>query len=129
MASMQQIVLLILMTLVPHSSGAQGIHSQDEGLGIIVQKQLGNCVACHEIPGVQHANSNLGPSLKGVGARLTRETLTHWVKDARTLQPNTLMPPFGSTAGLKKLSHQQPLLTDAQIQKVVETLLTWQSFQ
>jgi len=126
---MQQIVLLILMTLVPLSTSAQGIHAQDEGLDIIVQKQLGNCVACHEIPGVQNATSNLGPSLKGVGTRLKRETLTHWVKDARTLQPNTLMPPFGSTTGLNKLSHQQPLLTDAQIQKVVETLLTWQSFQ
>lgn len=129
MSSMQQIVLLILMTLVPLSTGAQGIHAQDEGLDIIVQKQLGNCVACHEIPGVQNATSNLGPSLKGVGARLKRETLTHWVKDARTLQPNTLMPPFGSTTGLNKLSHQQPLLTDAEIQKVVETLLTWQSIQ
>lgn len=129
MSSMQQIVLLMLLTLVPLSAGAQGVHAQDEGLDIIVQKQLGNCVACHEIPGVQNATSNLGPSLKGVGARLKRETLTHWVKDARTLQPNTLMPPFGSTTGLNKLSHQQPLLTDAQIQKVVETLLTWQSVQ
>jgi len=129
MASMQQIVLLILMTLVPLSAGAQGVHAQDEGLAIIVQKQLGNCVACHEIPGAQNATSNLGPSLKGVGTRMTRETLTHWVKDARTLQPSTLMPPFGSTAGLNKLSNQQPLLTDAQIQKVVDTLLTWQSIQ
>jgi sulfur-oxidizing protein SoxX len=129
MLSMQQMIFLMLIVLGPLNTGAQGIHAQDEGLEIIVQQKLGNCVACHEVPGVQQATSNLGPSLKGVGARLTRETITHWVKDARTLQPNTLMPPFGSTAGLKRLSNQQPLLTDAQIQKVVETLLTWQSIQ
>jgi sulfur-oxidizing protein SoxX len=129
MLSMQRMIFLMLIALGPLNTGAQGIHAQDEGLDIIVQQKLGNCVACHEVPGVQQATSNLGPSLKGVGARLTRETLTHWVKDARTLQPNTLMPPFGSTAGLNRLSNQQPLLTDAQIQKVVETLLTWQSIQ
>lgn len=129
MLSMQRMICLMLSVLGPLNTGAQGIHAQDEGLDIIVQQKLGNCVACHEVPGVQQATSNLGPSLKGVGTRLTRETLTHWVKDARTLQPNTLMPPFGSTAGLNKLSNQQPLLTDAQIQKVVETLLTWQSIQ
>ena len=129
MLSMQQMIFLMLIVLGPLNTGAQGIHAQDEGLEIIVQQKLGNCVACHEVPGVQQATSNLGPSLKGVGARLTRETITHWVKDARTLQPNTLMPPFGGTAGLKRLSNQQPLLTDAQIQKVVETLLTWQSIQ
>ena len=129
MLSMQRMIFLMLIVLGPLNTGAQGIHAQDEGLEIIVQQKLGNCVACHEVPGVQQATSNLGPSLKGVGTRLTRETITHWVKDARTLQPTTLMPPFGSTAGLNKLSNQQPLLTDAQIQKVVETLLTWQSIQ
>ena len=127
MVSMQQIVLLILMTLVPHSSGAQGIHSQDEGLGIIVQKQLGNCVACHELPGLQGSTSTFGPSLKGVGARLSRESLKQWVKDARTIQPNTLMPPFGSSEGLHKLSDKRPLLTEVQIEKVVDTLMTWQA--
>ncbi len=129
MLVMQRMIFLIWIALGPLNTSAEGNHAQDEGLAIIVQQQLGNCVACHEIPGVQHAASNFGPSLKGVGARLTRETLTHWVKDARTIHPNTLMPPFGSTRGLNKLSQQQHLLTDAQIQKVVETLLTWQTMQ
>jgi len=129
MLSMQWIVFLMLMSLGPLNAGAQTSSAIQEGLDIITQKQMGNCVACHELPGMQGGPSTLGPTLKGVGSRMTREILTTWVKDARAIQPNTLMPPFGSTEGLNKLPSMRPLLTDAQIQKVVDTLMTWQSTQ
>ncbi len=127
MQNMQWTVLSLLLTLGPLSAVAQVNRSLDEGMEIMTQKQLGNCVACHELPGIQGTASNLGPSLKGVGARLTRETLTQWVKDPRVIQANTLMPPFGNTEGLQKVTDKRPLLSDLQIQKVVETLMTWRS--
>ena len=127
MQTMQWIVFSLLLTLGPLSAVAQTNRSLDEGMEIMTQKQLGNCVACHELPGIQGTASNLGPSLKGVGAKLTRETLTQWVKDGRVLRPNTLMPPFGNSDGLQKLTDKRALLTDLQIQKVVETLMTWRS--
>ena len=125
--NMQRIVLSLLLTLGPLAAVAQIIRSMDEGMEIMTQKQLGNCVACHDLPGIQGTASNLGPSLKGVGARMTRETLTQWVKDPRVIQVNTLMPPFGNSEGLQKVTDKRPLLTDVQIQKVVETLMTWRS--
>ena len=127
MQNMQWTVLTLLLTLGPLSAVAQVNRSLDEGMEIMTQKQLGNCVACHEMPGILGSSSNLGPSLRGVGARLTRETLTQWVKDPRVIQANTLMPPFGNTEGLQKVTDKRPLLSDPQIQKVVETLMTWRS--
>ncbi len=127
MQNMQWTVLSLLLTLGPLSAVAQVNRSLDEGMEIMTQKQLGNCVACHELPGIQGTASNLGPSLRGVGARLTRETLTQWVKDPRVIQANTLMPPFGNAEGLQKVTDKRPLLSDLQIQKVVETLMTWRS--
>jgi sulfur oxidation c-type cytochrome SoxX len=127
MQNMQWTVLTLLLTLGPLSAVAQVNRSLDEGMEIMTQKQLGNCVACHELPGILGTPSNLGPSLRGVGARLTRETLTQWVKDPRVIQANTLMPPFGNAEGLQKVTDKRPLLSDLQIQKVVETLMTWRS--
>ena len=127
MQIMQWTVLSLLLTLGPLSAVAQVNRSLDEGMEIMTQKHLGNCVACHELPGIKGTASNLGPSLRGVGARLTRETLTQWVKDPRVIQANTLMPPFGNTEGLQKVTDKRALLSDLEIQKVVETLMTWRS--
>ena len=71
-------------------------------------------------------SSNLGPSLKGVGARWNRSQLTQWVKDARQINPHTLMPPFGIVASLTKANPPRAILSDAQIAQVVDTLQSWQ---
>ena len=127
MKPMHWLLMTLILCLGPLSAFAQANRSIQEGLEIMTQKQLGNCVACHELPGLQASTSTFGPSLKGVGARLSRESLKQWVKDARTIQPNTLMPPFGNSEGLHKLSDKRPLLTEVQIEKVVDTLMTWQA--
>jgi sulfur-oxidizing protein SoxA len=57
-----------------------------------------------------------------VGQRYTRAQLRQWVVDARVMRTDTLMPPYGTTQGLNAPARQQPLLTPAQIDAVVETL-------
>lgn len=96
------------------------------GYDIMTSRQSGNCIACHELPGVQGLVSNFGPSLQGVGARWNRSQLTQWVKDARQINPNTLMPPFGSATSLTKANPPRAILSDAQITQVVDTLQSWQ---
>jgi sulfur-oxidizing protein SoxX len=96
------------------------------GFDIMTSRQLGNCIACHEVPGVEGLVSNFGPSLKGVGRKWSAADLRQWIKDARQLQANTLMPPFGTLEDLNKSSPPQAILSDAQINQVVETLQTWQ---
>lgn len=96
------------------------------GFEIMTSRESGNCIACHEVPGVAGRVSTFGPSLKGVGRKWSPEVLRQWVKDARKIQANTLMPPFGTLEGLNKVNPPRVILSDAQITQVVDTLQTWQ---
>jgi sulfur-oxidizing protein SoxX len=98
----------------------------DEGWRIMTDKSLGNCWACHALPGQQGLVSNLGPSLAGVGARLSTQQLMQWVVDARQIHPQTLMPPFGVSTGLQRTPTPKAVLTPDEIQQVVNTLAKWQ---
>lgn len=97
-----------------------------EGWRIMTERSLGNCIACHDLPGQTGVRSTFGPSLQGVGARYSAMQLQQWVVDARQRHPNTLMPPFGSTRGLNRVTGAEPLLSPEQIHLVVATLSQWQ---
>ncbi len=95
------------------------------GLKIMADRSLGNCVACHALPGQTGVVSTFGPSLDKVGLRHDEAALRVWVTDARVWNPNTLMPPFGTTAGTRSPNPTQPMLTAAQIDLVVAALLSF----
>jgi sulfur-oxidizing protein SoxX len=87
--------------------------------------QKGNCIACHDLPGLSGLASNFGPNLKGVGAKWSRDDLVRWVSDARTIKPDTLMPPYGNHQGLVKVNPTRKVLTAEEIKHVVDLLQTW----
>ena len=121
--------MTVAMTLSHTEVSAQGPLSSTDtaaGFSIMTSQQMGNCLACHELPGVAGLVSSFGPSLKGVARKWTRAELTQWVKDARHIQPQTLMPPFGTSEGLTKANPPRAILSDAQISQVVDTLQSWQ---
>jgi len=95
------------------------------GLKIMADRSLGNCVACHALPGQTGVVSTFGPSLDKVGQRYGEAALRTWVTDARVWNPNTLMPPFGTTEGTRTPNPSQPMLTAAQIESVVAALLSF----
>ena len=99
--------------------------ARSAGFEIMTSRQTGNCIACHALPGVEGLVSTFGPPLKGVARKWTRAELTQWVKDARQMNPQTLMPPFGATEGLTKAKPPRAILSDAQISEVVDTLQSW----
>lgn len=72
----------------------------------MANQRQGNCTACHSIPneaGVKSGTqSTFGPALDTVASRHNAQALRQWVVDARKINPNTLMPPFGAI-----LSEQQ----------------------
>lgn len=105
-----------------------------EGLRIMADRNTGNCVSCHEIPAWKESSQNtnrltlqgnFGPSLQGVGSRYNKEQLRQWIVDARLIHPNTLMPPYGTTDRLHLPARSQNLLTQKQIDAVVDTLTTF----
>lgn len=101
---------------------AQAQDGVAQGFRIMADRNGGNCLACHALPGQTGLRSNFGPALDTVGARYDAETLRQWVTDARVLQPDTLMPPFGTTAGIHRPSRTQPLLSEQDIRQVVLAL-------
>ena len=104
------------------------------GFDIVYNRNLGNCVTCHTInvAGAQtgkliEKQGNFGPELSGVGGKYTRQQLTAWVTDARKIHPQTMMPPYGSLEDIVLPNQNKTLLSDEQIQLVVEALLTLKS--
>ncbi len=80
---------------------APAIVSADEAADLEKGKELsfdrkkGNCLACHQIEGGQLAG-NIGPPLIAMKARFPDYSkLRAQIADARTINPNTIMIPFG----------------------------------
>ena len=118
-------VLLLFATQI---SSAQPANPQDaaaiRGFAIMQDQRTGNCVACHSVPdargkttGIQ---STFAPPLQGVSGRYSAEILRIWLVDARQINPQTLMPPFGKDLGNGRL------LTNEQIDVVLAALATLQ---
>ena len=101
---------------------AQGVPEQ--GFRIISTGTLGNCVACHALPGQRDVPSTFGPSFDKIGSRFDAPTLRQWIVDARVLKPDTLMPPFGTTQGTNAFVRAQSMLSEEQIEHVVAALLS-----
>jgi cytochrome c2 len=63
------------------------------------------CAACHQIKGIAHSDSKVGPSLKDirgsayVGGVLpnSADNLMKWIMHPRAMSPNTAMPELGVT--------------------------------
>lgn len=90
--------------------------SLQQGWRILFDQRLGNCAACHSIPNEQGKKSGIqstfAPALDGVAARYSPVQLRQWVVDARKINPDTMMPPFGQ------------MLTPQQVTDVLAALQT-----
>jgi sulfur oxidation c-type cytochrome SoxX len=90
----------------PASNAPASTASVAQGWRILFDQRLGNCAACHSIPNEKGQKSGIqstfAPALDGVATRYSADQLRQWVVDARKINPNTLMPPFGAM-----LSEQQ----------------------
>ncbi len=64
------------------------------------------CGACHTIQPLNNARGLVGPPLTGIRDRLyvagmlqnTPENLEHWIRDPKSVNPNTAMPKLGVTS-------------------------------
>jgi len=99
---------------LPSISIAEDASAIAEGKKLAFNKKKGNCLACHEIKGGK-LPGNIGPSLSISGVAMKarfpdKSKLRAQIFDARSNNPNTIMPPFGP--------HE--ILSEAEIDKIVE---------
>ena len=91
-------------------ANAADAKSIEEGKELAFHRQKGNCLACHKIAGGD-LPGNIGPELVNMKARYPdKAKLRAQIWDATTVNPNTIMPPFGKH---KMLSEKEiDLVTD-----------------
>jgi sulfur-oxidizing protein SoxX len=96
-------VLLCFLCLAAQADSAEAAR----GWRVLFEQRLGNCVACHAIPDEQGkkigVQSTFAPPLDGVASRYKPEMLRQWVVDARKINPETLMPPFGTILSYEQI--------------------------
>lgn len=86
----------------------------EKGKQIAQARDRGNCLACHVMPGGSQPGSR-GPDLSRFGSSGRNEAEAYaMVFDMRTVNPETLMPPFGTN----------DILTDQELRDVVAFLLS-----
>ncbi len=105
---------LTLVVFLALSAAAMAGGNAENGKKIVQARNLGNCAACHVVPGMEFPGDvgpDLAKSMEGYAAK-DRDTVWQWVWDARKFDPDTIMPPFGPNK----------LLTKEQVDDVVEYL-------
>jgi sulfur-oxidizing protein SoxX len=94
------------------------------GMQLFAARDGGHCVLCHAVPGVETAG-NVGPSLAGVGKRLTSAQLRFRIVDITRLNPDAVMPAFHRTADLSRVAKDyagRTLLSAQQVEDIVAYL-------
>lgn len=96
------------------------------GREVFVQREQGHCVLCHAVPGAAIAG-NVGPSLAGVGSRLTPAQIRLRIADITKVYPDSVMPTFHRTEGMVRVAPNlrgKPALGDQQVEDLVAYLST-----
>ncbi|MFO1310872.1 MAG: sulfur oxidation c-type cytochrome SoxX [Burkholderiales bacterium] len=98
------------------------------GRALVVARESANCVLCHAVPdpAVRFAG-NVGPSLAGVGARLSQGQLRLRVADNLRVNPDTVMPSYYKVEGLDRVARAyagKPVLTAQEVEDIVAWLGT-----
>jgi sulfur-oxidizing protein SoxX len=85
-----------------------------KGKSVSFNRQKGNCLTCHMIPGGE-SPGNIGPPLIAMKARFPdKQILRDQIWDSTKKNPATMMPPFG----------KHNILTEDEIDAVVEYIYT-----
>lgn len=97
------------------------------GRSIVLDRQVGNCLICHAVPNEPKElfQGNIGPSLSGIGTRLTPGQIRLRIIDQRRVNPVSVMPSFYRADGLNRVAARyegKPVLDAQEIEDIVAYL-------
>ena len=105
---------------------AAGTSDAARGRMLMVARESANCVLCHAVPDpAVRFSGDVGPSLAGIGARLSVPQLRLRISDNLRLNPATVMPSYYKVAGLDRVASQyadKPILTAQEVEDIVAYL-------
>lgn len=99
----------------------------ERGLAVMADRELGNCFGCHVVPVDAEFFGTTGPTLEGVGDRLSPAQLRLRLVDSKQINPMSMMPSYYRVEGLHRVLEKfqgKPVLTAQQIEDVVAYLAT-----
>ena len=100
------------------------------GRALILARESANCVLCHTVPDpAVRFSGNVGPSLAGIGGRLSEAQIRLRVADNVRVNPRTVMPSYYRIDGLDRVAGNyagKPVLSAQQVEDVVAWLVTLQ---
>ena len=98
----------------------------EQGRRWLLQRHETGCILCHEVTGIAQGGQ-IGPPLRDLGHRYSTQALSARIADARQFNPQTVMPPYRSTAGLQHVAppfQGKPVLTAQALADIVSYLLS-----
>jgi sulfur-oxidizing protein SoxX len=112
--SLAAVVGALLLTSFPASAADGASSVVEKGKAVSFDRKKGNCLACHAM-GDGTLPGNIGPPLTAMKARFPdRAKLRAQIWDATTLNPNSIMIPFG----------RNRVLSEEEIDQIVEYVYT-----
>jgi len=109
----------------PAQASPQLQGSADQGRRWLLQRHETGCILCHEVAGIA-LGGQIGPPLRDLARHYTAQELAARIADARQFNPQTIMPPYRSTAGLQHVAPMfqgKPVLTEQALADIVSYLL------
>jgi len=98
------------------------------GRAVVVNRYLGLCLLCHSGPfPEERMQGTIGPSLTGVGARLSEGQIRLRIVDPTRINPDAIMPAYFRAERLARVAPAfagKTVLTAGEIEDVVAFLMT-----
>jgi len=119
---------MILNNEIPEYLSGTAPGDAKRGKKLAVHRKKGNCLACHQMPIPEEQDHGLtGPTLDGVGSRMTEGELRLRLIDPKRVNEDTMMPAFYKIDGLHRVLKKfkgKPILKAQEIEDIVAYMMT-----
>ena len=99
--------------------------NKEKGKKIFISRKV-NCLSCHEAPIIEEKfQGNFGPSLSGIGSRYNKEELRLRVIDAKSINPDSIMPSYFKKIKFERTPKEflnRTILSAQEVEDLVEYL-------